>query len=68
MYSRDQIATAARAKGHTEEEIQRILAQIGRLKTAGLVKTSGGGANVGITRKGSKALADLRAQGKISPR
>jgi hypothetical protein len=68
MYSREEIIAAARARGHGEEEIQRIIAGIDRLKQHGLVKTSGRGASVGLTREGARKVAELRAQGKIPTR
>lgn len=66
MFSIEDIKAAARLKGHTEEEVQRIVAQIADLKRAGLVKTSGG--DVGLTVKGSRTVANLKAQGKFHSR
>ena len=68
MYSKEAIVAAAREKGHTEEEIERILAKVDDLKRHGLVKTSGQGTNVGLTVAGRKKLVDRRAQGKILSR
>jgi len=68
MYSREEIAAAARRKGHTEEEIRRILAGVGRLKQHGLVKTNGVGTNVGLTAAGRSKLAELRANGMLPRR
>ena len=68
MYSREEIADAARRRGHSEEEIQRILAGIDLLKRNGLVKTNGGGANVGLTRAGARRVAQLRATGQLAAR
>ena len=68
MYDREDIAAAARKRGHSEEEIQRILANVDRLKQAGLVKTSARGASVGLTNAGRRKLAELRAAGQIPQR
>lgn len=68
MYSLEDIADAARKRGHSEEEIQRILANIETLKSHGLVKTSGRGASVGLTRAGARKVAELKATGAISRR
>jgi hypothetical protein len=65
MYSKEELATAARAKGHTEEQVQRIIGAVAKLKQAGLVKTSSRAYFVGLTVEGRRMLADLRAQGKI---
>jgi molybdenum-dependent DNA-binding transcriptional regulator ModE len=68
MYSRESIAAAARQRGHSEEEITRILANIDRLKQRGLVKTSARGSAVGLTRAGARKVAELKAAGVIVPR
>ena len=68
MYTKEKIVAAARQKGHTEEEIQIILSKIEDLKQRGLVKTSGRGANVGLTRAGQRKVAELKALGKIPVR
>lgn len=68
MYSREEIIAAARKRGHSEEEIQRILAGVDRLKQHGLVKTNGGGANVGLTAAGRNKVAELRATGQLPRR
>ena len=66
MHSIEAIKDAARRKGHTEEEVQRIIAKIADLKRAGLIKTSGNA--VALTVKGSRTVADLKTQGKIPSR
>lgn len=68
MYSKEEIAAAARKKGHSEEEINRILAGVDRLKQAGLVRTAGRGASVGLTNAGRRKLAELRSTGQTPPR
>ena len=68
MYSKEQIIEAARRRGHSEEEIQRIVAGIDRLKANGLVKTNQRGANVGLTAEGRRRVAELKSQGVIKPR
>ena len=65
MYSVDEIRAAARKRGHTEEEIEAIVAKVQLLKTHGLVKTSARGASVGLTRAGARKVAELKALGKI---
>lgn len=68
MYGREEIIRAARERGHGEEEIQRILAGIDLLKQHGLVRTTGRGANVGLTRAGARRVAELRATGQLAAR
>lgn len=63
MYSIDEIVAAARKRGHTEEEVQRIIAQISDLKRAGFLKANSAG--VALTAKGTRTVATLKAQGKI---
>lgn len=68
MYNLEDIADAARQRGHSEEEVQRILANIETLRRHGLVKTSDRGASVGLTRAGARRVAELKATGAIPRR
>jgi hypothetical protein len=68
MYSTDEIAEAARRRGHTEEEIARVIEGIARLRQHGLLKTARGGTSVGLTRAGRIKVAELRATGQLPPR
>lgn len=68
MHSREEIRAAVRARGHTEEEIQRIVAGIEKLRANGLVRTSQRGASVGLTAEGRRKVAELKSQGVIPRR
>lgn len=60
-YTREQIAEAARKRGHTEEEVQRMLAQIDKLSDKGLLKKSADG-SVAMTNAGRKTLKVIRGR------
>lgn len=66
-FSQERITAALRAKGHSEEKVQRILATASKLEQHGIVTTDRGG-YIGLTNSGRRMVGELRAQGKIPAR
>jgi hypothetical protein len=64
MYSKDQIIAAARKRGMSEEQIQRMMKAAPKVAAAGLLKIGKDGC-MNLTAKGRENVRVLKAAGKI---